>query len=715
MPWGPEAFERARREDKPIFLSVGYSTCYWCHVMERQCFEVEAIADVMNRACVNIKVDREERPDVDQLYMMAVQLMTRHGGWPMSVWLTHDLKPFYAGTYFPPEDAYGRPGLPSLMEAIADAWRNRRDEVHRSADEAAGLLERVAQESTHDAAQSLSAADIDRLVLRSTADYEPQFGGFGAAPKFPRQTLLSLLLTWLDTPSGGGRSSSDALKGHAPSRVGDAAERVARQLRHTLTAMADGGIRDHLGGGFHRYSTDTQWLVPHFEIMLYDQALLAPVYARAARIFSEPRFATVARGICDFVLREMTHASGTFFTALDAEVDHREGLNYLWTPTQIEAVLGPADAATFNAVYGLDRGPNFSDPHHGDGTPDANILHLPGGSARESDPAIIAMRRRLLDARALRKQPLLDTKVITHWNGLMIAGLAVAGTELDEPLYRDAAVRAADALLAANRHPDGSLARTSRDGVAKHRATLDDYASLAFACTELEHATGDARWRTQADELLTQIDRQFADPGGGYFFTSAEAKDLIVRQSTAGDGPLPSGNAMLALTHIQRGDSATARRIIDAFGRRLDAYSESMSALLEAALLTAKPATATATTASSPSTAYEGLVTLQVSRAGPSEIEVIATVPPAYHLNADRSTRVFVEGGMQDALTETVFPEPERYEPVPGEAIDVYRGDVRILLRFREQLPQRPIEVSLAYQACSGTACLAATVARTQV
>ncbi|HEY8667273.1 MAG TPA: thioredoxin domain-containing protein, partial [Tepidisphaeraceae bacterium] len=368
--WGPEAFAAARAQNKPIFLSVGYSTCYWCHVMERQSFENERVAGEMNARFINIKVDREERPDVDQLYMMAVQVLTRHGGWPMSVFLTPDLRPFYGGTYFPPTDQQGRPGFITLMKGIEDAYRNRPQDVEKTANQLVDILKQLAQPAPPDSAIAINAAFIDSQVARAISDYDAEHGGFGSAPKFPRQTLLELLLRYIDEDPNQPTSTAQ----------GDTArfkEQVRRRLFHTLDALAAGGIRDHLGGGFHRYSTDAQWLVPHFEIMLYDNAMLAWIYVDAYRQSENRQYAAVARGILDFVLREMTSSSGAFYTALDAEVDAREGLSYLWTAEEVEALLGKTDARIFSKVYGLDEGPNFADPHHGPGHPDTNILYMP--------------------------------------------------------------------------------------------------------------------------------------------------------------------------------------------------------------------------------------------------------------------------------------------------------------------------------------------------
>ena len=708
--WGDDAFETARREDKPIFLSVGYSTCYWCHVMERQCFEVEHIAAIMNAHFVCVKVDREERPDVDQLYMTAVQVMTRQGGWPMSVWLTPALKPFYAGTYFPPTDAYGRPGFPTLLNALADAWTNRRSEVEASADELVDVVSRIALASETPA--PLTPERIDQLVLRSTQDFEPKFGGFGDAPKFPRQTLLRLLLTWIET---GGGSDSDR-------------ERVKRMMVETLDAMADGGIRDHLGGGFHRYSTDDKWLVPHFEIMLYDQAMLAPVYAQAARVFNQPRYATVARGICDFVLREMTGEHGEFFTALDAEVDGREGLNYLWTREQVEAVLSREETTRFIAVYGLDKGPNFADPHHGNGVPDANILFLPNGASDESDPAIVAMREKLRLARATRKQPLLDTKIITSWNALMIGALSVVARELNVDAYRDAASRAADFLLRELRGGNHSLIRTSRDGVKRHMGFLDDYAFLAAALLEVQATTRDQRWHREAQSIAATMLDRFGTDDGGLAFTERDATDLFVRQKTASDSPLPSGNAIAAIALHMLGQSERAHAIIASFGKPLVDHAESMSAMLHAALLVeSHPAYDRRTDGVDDValvTPAAHVVSLSVERAGDRQVRARVTIAPGYHLfdtDVDpklglHATRLRVGGAIADDVDFIDYPPAAMLALPWGPPIAGYEHAIEMLVTFKRPIAaDEPVALSLSFQACDDRACLRPSIVEATV
>ena len=708
--WGPEAFEKARAEDKPIFLSVGYSTCYWCHVMERQSFENEAIAAEMNRLFVNIKVDREERPDVDQLYMTAVQLITRHGGWPMSVWLAPDLRPFYGGTYFPPSN------FVAYLRGLEDAYRNRHDEVDKSAEQITNVLHRLAQPVAPDRPLRIDLPFIHSLIDRSVSDYDQQFGGFGGAPKFPRQTLLELLLVYLSDNSAIGNRQSAMSK-----------------LHHTLNAMADGGIRDQLGGGFHRYATDAHWLVPHFEIMLYDNAMLGWIYAAAHRQTREARYAQVARGIFDFVLREMTSPRGAFYTAFDAEVDAQEGLSYLWTADEIESVLGADDARLFNRVYGIDRGPNFADPHHGGGTPDKNILYLPQplsqtaqelGLAPEAlDRRLGPMRQKLYDARRRRKQPLLDTKVLTSWNALMIRALAHGGRVLGERRYMDAASRAARFLLDRHRLPDGRLYRASRDGNVRHSGFLDDYAFLAQALIALSDATGDTSWKQQAAAVALAMVENFADPqAGGFFFTEKDAADLIVRQKTAQDSPLPSGNAVAALALLELGQDKGELSTLATFAQQMADHAESMSSMVQAALLYLRrhdPFTVSASAESSaadrpasPQQVAAGVVSTRPEWTSAGELHLVLHILDGFHINAHDTggdvplIATNLTADVPDAAIEYP-PGEERRFAFSDKPIRVYSGDVTILLRFpKPPHPDSQVRLGLSYQPCDEAACL---------
>jgi uncharacterized protein YyaL (SSP411 family) len=707
--WGEEAFEAARAQNKPIFLSVGYSTCYWCHVMERQSFENEQIAKEMNERFVCIKVDREERPDVDQLYMTAVQVLTRHGGWPMSVWLTPDLRPFYGGTYFPPVDAGGRPGFLTVMRAIEGAYRDRPGDVEKTATQLVNILKQVAEPAAPESPVTIGPELIEELIERSTADYEGQFGGFGGAPKFPRQTLLELILV-----------HNRHVKNEARMKM----------LRHTLDAMAHGGIRDQLGGGFHRYSTDAQWLVPHFEIMLYDNAMLAWVYAEASRQMKEERYAQVARGILDFILREMTSPEGAFYTAFDAEVDAMEGLSYLWTIDEVKAILGESDAKVFAKIYGLDGGPNFADPHHGTGVADKSILYLPQGMDDEMEAKVGPMRQKLYEARRMRKQPLLDTKIITSWNALMIRAMAYAGKVLGEKRYVEAAGRAGEFLWNSHRHPGGGLWRTSRDGVNKHFAFLDDYAFLAQAFLELKEASGDQEWLTRAREIATQMQSRFVDrQGGGFYFTAKGTEDLIVRQKVASDSPLPSGNAVGAMVMLQVGMVDVARDTLRAFAQQMEQNGEGMSSMVEAAIYYLKdnepiavgpgPWRGEQDRVESPQEMAEKVVSMQAAWVNPKELHVQLSIAEGYHINAHRAERdlIATQLSVSGVEVEIEYPEGERrkFGFADGE-IAVYSGAVTIAVKFKKSMSGHgPVRMGIAYQACDEQACLPAVTKQIEV
>ena len=686
-PWGEEAFAAARAQNKPIFLSVGYSTCYWCHVMERQCFENEAVAKVMNDGFINIKVDREERPDVDQLYMTALQVLTRTGGWPMSMWLLPDKRPFLGGTYFPPTDMGNRPGLTNIMTALTEAFHDKRADIEKTAGQLDGVLKEMAEPSTPDEPLTLSKEWLEAMMLRCVRDQDPKFGGFGGAPKFPRETLLELLLHWIP---------------YAP----DIAE-IGKPLRQALDAMAVGGIRDHLGGGFHRYSTDAKWLVPHFEIMLYDNAMLGWVYAEASRTFKEPKYAGVARQIFDFVLRDMTSPQGAFYTAWDAEVDAHEGQNYLWTIEQIEAVLSPREASQFAVVYGLDQGANFGDPHHGDGTADRNVLFL-AQPAREADEDIVAMRAKLLAHRQTRKKPLLDTKIITSWNALMIRALAHGGLILKDDRYKAAAAKAADFLWEKHRKPDGGLWRTSRDGDARHAGLLDDYAFLADALLTLG--------RTEAATQIVAVMRErFEDRlRGGFFFSDDTADDLLVRQKVGSDSPLPSGNAVAAQVCDALGDTATAARALAVFAIQANHHGESMNSTMTAILqfvirngpLRVKPGVAQPVTIEAPAEMAENAVTVVTNWTSPTTIGFELRIAAGYHLNADAIDVTSADvalGGVEWPL-----PKTKRYVYAEDEVL-VYENSALLTIKLHQPLGEDDtLPLTLSYIPCTDSACLTA-------
>ena len=549
-PWGDAAFTEARKRDVPIFLSIGYSTCYWCHVMERESFENEAIASQMNASFVCIKVDREERPDVDDLYMAAVQAFSGHGGWPMSVFLEpSSLKPFWAGTYFPAEPKFANmPTFPSVLKGMTEAWRDNRDDVLGQAEELAeAVRERVSTES-HPV--KLTDEQVTRPVAALLRMFDRNHGGFGAtAPKFPQPVFIELLLD-------ARRVSGD----EATTQSIDAA------VRTTLDKMACGGMFDQIGGGFHRYSVDATWTVPHFEKMLYDNAQLAEVYAKAAVIYTDSFYRRVAIRTFDYVLRELTDAAtGAFFSAQDAEVNHREGQNYLWDIEQFAAALDKDDAAWAAKVYGLARGPNFRDPHH-PADPPSNVLRLDDRPDRLAQAIglteanflarLDAINARLLAARARRDQPILDDKTLAGWNGLMIGAFAVGGALLAEPRYVSAAIRAADFVLDQLREPVSTpstrprgLLRAYRAGVAKVPAFLDDYAFVIRALIEI-HRTGTdptGRYLGAACELTSVAIALFSADDGGFFDTLADQSDLFIRTRTVYDGAVPGGVGVMLL------------------------------------------------------------------------------------------------------------------------------------------------------------------------
>ena len=522
-PWGKEALARAREEDRPILLSVGYSACHWCHVMERESFEDSATAAYMNEHFVSVKVDREERPDVDALYMEAVQAMSGHGGWPMTVFLDPEGVPFYGGTYFPPDEGRGMPSFRMVMEAVVDAFEGKRDELRERAPQTRARLGAIGQ--VEPATESPDARLLDEAIeaLHARADLER--GGFGDAPKFPPASALELLLA---------RGESDIVE-------------------TTLDAMLAGGIHDQLGGGFSRYSVDADWLVPHFEKMLYDNALLARAYLHGHRALGHERYRRVCEETLDWALREMRGPEGGFYSALDADSEGEEGRFYVWTPEQIHAVLGDG-AEKIIDFYGVTEAGNFEA---------RNILHLAGGAEAPEPPGLAEARRALYEARSKRVWPSLDDKRLTSWNALMLAALAEAGAVLERDDYLDAARQCADFILDSLRNSDGRLLRTYKDGKARLNAYLEDHAFLLEALLTLYESTFEQRWFEQAKALADTTIARFGDPEhGGFYSTSDDHEALIARRKEIGDHPIPSGNSAAAFG-LLRLSALTGNRIYE--------------------------------------------------------------------------------------------------------------------------------------------------------
>ncbi len=574
-PWGTEAFERARKEDKPVFLSIGYSTCHWCHVMERESFENEQIARIMNEHFVCIKVDREQRPDVDQIYMDAVVLTTGSGGWPLSVFLTPDGKPFFGGTYFPPKDAFGRPGFERVLLSIAEAWRDRRQELITSAGKLSEFLERTGGPTER---AGLSPDVLKKAFEQFRSLFDPTNGGFGTAPKFPQPANLSMLLGyWYRT--------TDAQTLH--------------MVEKTLDAMASGGIYDHLGGGFHRYSTDAQWLVPHFEKMLYDQALLSKTYLQAYKIARNHRYAETATEIFDYVLRDMMDPQGGFYSAEDADSEGREGTFYLWEPEQIVSILDGDEARLFNAHYGLTKRGNFDKGKSilYVATPVETLAKQFGNGSDEVLRILARAKAEVFRARAKRQRPHRDDKIITGWNGLMISSLAYGGAALKEGKYVKAAQRCAEFILK-TLYKDGRLRRYYRDGHVVGDAFLDDYAFTIIGLSDLYEATFDARWLSEAKRLSEEMIELFADTErGGFFLAGNDGETLIARTRPNSDGAIPSGNSAAAMALLKLGRltmnhefTSQAGRVLETFSRQLEESPAYSSVMLEALSLWLGPA-----------------------------------------------------------------------------------------------------------------------------
>ena len=534
-PWGDEAIAKAKREDKPIFLSIGYSACHWCHVMAHESFESERIAEILNRDFVPIKVDREERPDIDEIYMQAIQLMTGSGGWPLSAWLTPDLKPFFGGTYFPPESRYGRPGFDQVLVRLAHAWKEDRKKITENADQMFTAIEKswasgdAAAGPTRDHAASQERGlevrareAVVNAVQRYVSSLDPEWGGFGRAPKFPPSGIIRLLLR------------AYYRDGHTP---------ALEAATTTLDRMAYGGLYDQIGGGFHRYSVDPVWLVPHFEKMLYDNAQLAVAYTEAFQITEKPLYRRIATETLDYVLREMVDSGGGFHAAEDADSEGEEGKYYVWSIDEVEQVLGKKDAAFLSKRYAMSKGGNF-EGH--------NILHV--AQPEHEDEALSTeelnrldtLKDRLRKHRHERIHPGRDDKVLAAWNGLMVTAFAKGYQAFGDTAYRDAALRGGE-FLRKTMVRDGDVLRAYRNGEADIGGFLDDYAALANACLDLYEISFDWNWVTEAERISEALDRRFrSKSGGGYHFTAAGQADLLTRTTPLMDSQVPSGNTLAA-------------------------------------------------------------------------------------------------------------------------------------------------------------------------
>ena len=690
-PWGDEALARAKKENKLIFLSVGYSTCYWCHVMEREVFSNPEIAAMMNKDFINIKIDREERPDLDEIYMTATQLLTQRGGWPNSVFLTPDLKPFYAGTYFPPTDVPGRPGFPTILDAVHEAWVTREAEVIESANQVSDTIELA----TSRGFRALTATPLDKSLTTTALDYlrttySEAYGGFGGAPKFPSPANLEFLLSEYK-------------------RVAD--ESLLKMVTFTLDMMAYGGMYDQIGGGFHRYAVDEKWLVPHFEKMLYDNAQLAKVYLQAHQLTQEPRYRRIAEEIFGFVFREMTAPEGGFYAALDAETDAEEGKYYVWTPDEIQKILGKKTAARFAGIYGIDKGPNFEGK---------NVLYVPNGAAAEDAlKEVESAREKLLTARFDREYPLLDTKIIVNWNGLMIDALAYGYQVLGKERYLLAASKAAQFILDTLKKPDGELCHTYTAGVVKRDVYLDDYAFFVRGLLGLYQATGEQEWLDSAKRLTDAMIQLFwDDKNGGFYYTKADAAHLIVRTKKPYDSAIPSGNAVAVANLLEFGTDyqGYAEETLQIFAQSM---SQSPSSFMymhfalnhyltsEERLRNETPSLVTAT------------AKIKSDNSGIFNVMLQLNIAEGWHINANPAgqdnlipTTVTVNTDTPFEILDVAYPKGRstRFE-FSNESLNVYEEGLTIPLQLKQKPNMKPdkgvpITLQLTYQLCSETECL---------
>ena len=688
-PWGQEAFDRARKEDKPIFLSVGYSTCYWCHVMERQVFSDPEIADLMNRWFVNIKVDREERPDIDELYMTTTQLLTGSGGWPNSVFLTPDLKPFFAGTYFPPADQGGRPGFPTVLTALHRAWLEKRVQVDAQALQLTNAVAEVLSAPEVGPMSSLPTAAAALAVTNLKKTYDDEWRGFGGAPKFPSPANLFLL--WFQGEQG------------------DLAGRA--MVIETLEAMGRGAIYDQLGGGFHRYTLDREWRIPHFEKMLYDNALLAEILVVTSGASGNADLERLARGTLEFILRVMRLPNGAFKSAIDAETDGREGAFYVWTRKGLDMALGEDDSQFLAAVLGYDGDPNFEEHHY--------TLYLEDSIAQLSDQLGVTrgeflgrlepLLAKLKVERDQRPFPKIDDKVLTDWNGMAIAAFAAAGRVFSEDRYIRAAVKAAEFVLG-QRDQEGIQLHVWRAGQAKQRAFLDDYAFLIHGLLALFRATGEDHWLAEAERLTMEMERQLREPTGA-FFNSPEDSSLLVRSTSARGGAIPAGNGVAMVNLLQLAEltgrpiyRARAVSAIQAFAGTFATASAGMPTVALAVEMARR---------SGPGTpehpAAEEMVTANLELAAPAgdgdwrEFSLGLEVREGWHINANpASLDLLIPTQLEGDLRAVAYPAGRSIHlAFADKEIQVYDGGVSI----RGQIAAES-EILLIYQACDDRRCL---------
>jgi uncharacterized protein len=703
--WNEEALAAAKEQDKPIFLSVGYSTCHWCHVMEDECFEKEDVAAILNAEYIPIKVDREERPDLDAIYITATQVINGSAGWPNNVWLTPDGKPYFAATYLPADV------LKQRLNSLADAYHYRSDDVLKVANEIAEVIASEHRVTAAAAGFEPSLQPLHRALELSERMYDPLYGGLGTKPKFPPHGTLHILAFELYRDGG-----------H---------ERWRKMFLNTLDKMAAGGIHDHLGGGFHRYSTDERWLLPHFEKMLYDNAQLGRAYVDAYLLTGEEKYKRVADGIYGWVLREMTDPQGGFYSAIDADSEGEEGKFYVWTLDEVVEVLGEADGQRFAAAYGVTKEGNYLDEASGVRT-GASVVHIPrpkdSAATEPVAPEFADMRQRLLQARAKRVRPHTDDKVLVNWNGLMLNSLAYAGQQLNNPEYTRAAEKAAEFILSDMRQ-DGRLLHSWRVGQAKVDGYLDDYTHLADGLLELHAATSEARWLDEARTLMAEVNRHFRAEAGGYYYTSDTGPKTIVRRTDSTDDVTPSGNGMaarvlarLAALTGEQHYADEARAVLSAMAGTLKQVPVQTESLALASALIAEDAAAVSPTLGrgTSDASTNGPVTVRASldttASGPV-VNLRLSLKDGFHVNPDQAegvsgasaelvpTRLVIEAPDGLTIGEIRRPQVQR-ERLGNSELPVYLNGATysIPLTVSGDKP-RTLVLRLTTQPCDATAC----------
>ena len=687
-PWGREALERAKAENKPILLSIGYSTCYWCHVMEREVFENLSIASLMNKFFINVKVDREERPDLDEIYMVARQLITKEGGWPNNVFLTPELEPFYAGGTYAPDESSGRPSFPRLLEWLNHEWLTQESSVRQGARDIAATVKNYLTFKAEGEATSNIVGQAAQLVDLLKQHHDTRAGGFFHGPKFPHECYLDFLLAYHE-------------------QTGDAS--ALDMAAFSLGKMASGGIYDQVGCGFHRYAVDREWYVPHFEKMLYNQAMLARTYADAFRITKNPFFADIAKGILDFAGGPLTDGGGAFYAAIDAETDGVEGAYYAWTAKEIESLLAPEEAQFMMTFYALADIPAFPGHKHTDGQ--ALILRKPlPEAAAEKDmnyAQLSAMAgqvmNKLLAARNKRTPPNLDNKIIAAWNGLMIDACARAGKIFSEKKYIAMAKKAADYVLERGLDNDGNLLRIIAAGDAPIEATLEDYAYLIQGLLSL-HAAGENSYLEPAIALLARVEELFSDSAApGYFYTK-DAGDLLVRIKSGDDATLPGPNAVmmenLIALHGITGDKVYKERAEKIAAFFLDGNNRVLiefATMIKGAMKLQPAASAEDVAVTATLKGNEVIVTLDIR--------------PGWHINANPASQPFLIPTSIDVQGEGVevvqvkYPPPKQKAVADGAKLHLYEGrvEIRVLLKLPKTRPD--MKLLVGYQPCSGSAC----------